>query len=175
MPLIHIFCPLRMKSSPSLRARLWSDARSDPAFGSEKFWKRHLLSAEQRLQELLLLRFVRPDQQRRKDQPVGEAADHARAPELLLEDRLVLAGESAAAVLLRIGGIQPALVGEHHVHIPPEVVLVVRQLHPVDGSLHLVRDILLQPRPDFLAKVLLIFSVGIGEIHPILLLLNKRR
>ena len=129
-----------------------------------------LVGAEQRLEELVLLSVVRPDQQRREDEAVGEARHYARAPELFEDDGLMLAGESAAAVLLRVGRVEPALLGESLVHIAPEVVLVPGQLHAVNGGAHIVRDVGLQPSPDFGSKFFLVFRVRIGEIHPIGLL-----
>jgi hypothetical protein len=35
---VHVFCPLTMYSSPSRTAAVFSEARSEPAFGSEKPW-----------------------------------------------------------------------------------------------------------------------------------------
>ena len=37
-PLVHTFWPVTTQSSPSLTARVFSDARSDPASGSENPW-----------------------------------------------------------------------------------------------------------------------------------------
>ena len=47
-PDVHTFCPLRIHSSPSLTARVWSEARSEPDDGSLNSWQptmspRHIL------------------------------------------------------------------------------------------------------------------------------------
>ena len=129
--------------------------------------ERDLLRAEQRLEELLLLRLVGPDEKRREDQAIGEAGNDSHSPELLLDYGLVLTGETASAVLLGVGRIEPALVGQDHVHVPPERVLPVSELVPVNGGSHVVGNILFQPRPDFPTELFLIFRVLIGEIHPL--------
>ena len=41
----HVFCPLTIHTSPSRTADVRSDARSEPAFGSEKPW--HQMSSPQ--------------------------------------------------------------------------------------------------------------------------------
>jgi hypothetical protein len=38
-PEVHTFCPVMTTSSPSTMARVFNDARSDPASGSEKPWQ----------------------------------------------------------------------------------------------------------------------------------------
>ena len=44
---VHTFCPLTTQSSPSRRARVFSDARSEPDSGSEKPW--HQISSADRI------------------------------------------------------------------------------------------------------------------------------
>ena len=46
-PLVHTFWPVTTHSSPSLTARVFSEARSDPASGSEKPW--HQISSAERI------------------------------------------------------------------------------------------------------------------------------
>ena len=46
-PLVHTFWPVTTHSSPSLTARVFSDARSEPASGSEKPW--HQISSPERI------------------------------------------------------------------------------------------------------------------------------
>src|SRR6202043_1187215 len=48
-PLVHTFWPLTTHSSPLLTARVFSDARSEPASGSEKPW--HQISSPDRIGE----------------------------------------------------------------------------------------------------------------------------
>ena len=46
-PLVQTFWPVTTHSSPSLTARVFSDARSEPASGSEKPW--HQISSAERI------------------------------------------------------------------------------------------------------------------------------
>src|SRR5436190_21025740 len=46
-PLVHTFWPVTTHSPPSLTARVLSDARSEPASGSEKPW--HQISSAERI------------------------------------------------------------------------------------------------------------------------------
>ena len=45
--LVHTFCPLTTRKSPSTAARVWRPARSEPAFGSEKPW--HQITSPRRI------------------------------------------------------------------------------------------------------------------------------
>ena len=45
--LVHTFCPLTPHSSPSLTARVFREARSEPASGSENPW--HQISSAERI------------------------------------------------------------------------------------------------------------------------------
>ena len=44
---VHTFCPVTTHSSPSRTARVFSDARSEPASGSENPW--HQISSADRI------------------------------------------------------------------------------------------------------------------------------
>ena len=79
--------------------------------------------------------------------------------QLLRDDYLVLRGETSSAVLLGVGRMKPAL----------EAQLVPELLYPKPGfrvqtvrfqrTLEVFRNVLLQPCPDLLAKLLLLGCV----------------
>ena len=89
---IQIFWPLSTQPSPSRSARVRSDARSDPAFGSLKPWPQNSSARADRREETALLRVGAVQQQRRPEEiapvhahPVGgpcppRARSGTRAP-----------------------------------------------------------------------------------------------
>ena len=84
----------------------------------------------------------------------------------------MLTAETASTVLLGVGGIQPALLGQLLVLLPPEkvqvgVVAFLARCQPlwVDGRLLVLRDVRVNPRANFLSEFLLLIR-NIGSKSP---------
>ena len=108
---VHTFCPVTTQPPLRFTARVFSDARSEPASGSEKPWHQISSAGQDRLEValLLLLGAVRDH-----DRAAHHEAEHVRdarrlgAHHLLVEDRLLDQRRAAAAVLLRPRHAGPA-------------------------------------------------------------------
>ena len=107
----HVFWPLRTKWSSCSTARVRSDARSEPASGSEKPW--HQISSAERIARDVPppLLVVAEAQQRRTEDVEPDDVDElggAGGGELLVDDDLLDGRAAAAAELLRPGAADVA-------------------------------------------------------------------
>ena len=128
----QVFWPFTIQWSPSRTADVRSDARSEPAFGSEKPW--HQMSSPRSMRgrsvRLLLVGAVLDDRGRdvREAERV-ECARRVRAVHLLGEDDLLHDAGAAAAPLLGPGDRREARVGER-------AVPRAQVLEPLAADLH---------------------------------------
>ena len=125
----------------------------------------HLLRLQDGGQQVALLFLRPPHQQGGENVGVGEVGHHPGPLELFVEDGLMLPAQAAPAVLLGVGGVEPALGGQYLVHLAPELVMLFRQVQPVHRGAHVVGDVLSQPGPHLLSKRFLLRRIMILEVH----------
>ena len=117
-------------------------------------------------QELALLLLRAPHHNGGHGQNVVHVWRDPGPVELLLNNGLVVARETAAAVLRGEGGIQPTLGRYLLVLLPPVVAQLVREVHlRIDGLLHILVYVILQPGSHLLPEPFLLFRIWQRKVH----------
>ena len=108
---VHTFWPLTTHSSPSSSALVLRLARSQPASGSLNPWHQAIVPIRMARDDLFLLLFGSPLQERRSHQGVAEEVAAQRRPgpgELLVQHHLLEQRQPLASVLGRPAGADPS-------------------------------------------------------------------